>query len=327
MSKIYKLSLKQKSGLLTPLQSDTIFGHFCWRFLEANGENALTEFLDLYKNNNPVFTLSNGLLEVNGEVLFPKPLKLPPYVSSNNTKKDKIKNFLINKELKGRSYITAEELNLYINNDTENFRESFAKKVNFEIPKVETNLRVSVQIDRETNRSADGQLFSYSPSYLKANNKIANFAILIKVIDENNFKKYNVESLLINTFELGYGKKKSSGYGEFKFISFSEYNKIKEPIDSTAFINYSNYLPSDDDKIIDGFFETSLKYGKLGEVFSNSENPFKQPILFLKEGSLFYTKIKKDYYGRITKQSEINSAKPDTVQCGFSFSLKTIIKD
>jgi CRISPR-associated protein Csm4 len=327
MSKIYKLSLKQKSGLLTPLHSDTIFGHFCWRLLEADGENTLTEFLELYKEDKPVFTISNGLLEVNGELLFPKPLKLPPYVPKAVSKKEKVKNFIINKELKGRSQITVDELNLYLNNNMNDFRDSFANNKQLEIPKVHSDLRISVQIDRETNRAMDGQLFSYSPSYLNDNNNKTNHALLIKIIDEAAFESFNSEAILKSIFQLGYGKKKSSGYGEFKILSFEKYDKIAEPSNANAFMNLSNYLPAENDKIVDGFFETSLKYGKLGENYSNSENPFKNPILFMKEGSLFSTTTNKDFYGRITKHSEINSVKPDTFQCGFSFSLKALIKD
>ena len=44
MAQIKKLKLKLKSGLLSELQSDTIFGHFAWRFKEEHGEEKLLEF-------------------------------------------------------------------------------------------------------------------------------------------------------------------------------------------------------------------------------------------------------------------------------------------
>jgi len=70
MLTIKKLKLKLKSGLLSELQSDTIFGHFCWRMREQIGEDNLKKFISSYHENKPVFTISDGMIEENNILFF-----------------------------------------------------------------------------------------------------------------------------------------------------------------------------------------------------------------------------------------------------------------
>ncbi|GAB1442982.1 hypothetical protein MASR2M39_18190 [Ignavibacteriales bacterium] len=62
-----KISVKPKSGLLT-LQSDTLYGHYVGGFWRVRP--ALAKFIDQYAKGNPVFTISDGLYEVGGDLLF-----------------------------------------------------------------------------------------------------------------------------------------------------------------------------------------------------------------------------------------------------------------
>ncbi|MBU1678421.1 MAG: hypothetical protein KKD86_06135, partial [Bacteroidetes bacterium] len=192
MTKIYKLSLEQKSGLLTPLQSDTIFGQFCWQLKRTLGEDKLASFLELYENNQPVFTLSDGLYEYNGEVLFPKPRLLFKEDINLISKKDKIKSFLINKEIKSINYIHVLALNHFLNNRQQEFRNSFSNQKSTKIPESFTDLRISVQIDRATFTSVDSKLFSYNPAYLKKNKKEdkIEYAVLVKSLNEIAFSDF-----------------------------------------------------------------------------------------------------------------------------------------
>lgn len=119
---IKKLVLKLSSGLITPLHSDTIYGHFCWRLLELRGETVLNDFISRYMYGNPVFTLSDGLYEVDGEVLFPK----PKYSWSNgnkniptnpDSKEARIKKLLNKKEDRAKRYISAKNLQAFLEGD------------------------------------------------------------------------------------------------------------------------------------------------------------------------------------------------------------------
>ena len=316
MATIKKLKLKLKSGLLSKLQSDTIFGHFAWRFKEQLGDEKLEDFLDLFVNGNPVFTISDGLFEKNGEVFFPKPLKLTPHKFESKNKRERIKNFINLKESKSLKLVTVEQLNFYINGNLENFDESLAKTDSKDYPKFEHDLRVHVGIDRETFSSKDGQLFTENPKYLDDNTSIV---VFVKILNQTKWDDLHCEDILKIVFEIGYGKKKSSGYGHFEILSFEDYTKFEEPNESNGFISLSQYLPANSDNIKDAFYDINVKYGKFGEEKSNSQNPFKPPMLLMKPGSCFITDKQTEFYGRAIKG--FVDYQPKLVHNGIAFTL------
>jgi CRISPR-associated protein Csm4 len=320
--KIYSLTLKQKSGLLSELQSDTIYGHFCWRLKERLSEEKLTEFISAYKNNKPFFTLSDGLLQVNDEIHFPRPFIFSK-PEPREKKSDKIIEFVQRKKNKERNYLSLSELNSFLSSGQIKIEEKKEEKTGRErsknnIPVLSESLRVSVQIDRNTFGSSEGRLFSYNPKYTRDD---VSYVILIKVLDEAAFENFKCKDLIKEVFSVGYGKKKSSGYGQFDVGEMAEFSNFKEVEDPNAFIVVGNYLPAEKDNIIPIGYDINTKYGKLGEEFSQSENPFKNPIVFLTAGSCFKTDKQQDFYGRITDEGEISQANSFAVQFGMPFTL------
>lgn len=326
--KTYILTIKQKSGLLTPLQSDTIYGHFCWRLKENLGEQKLLEFLNFYKNGNPIFLLSDGLLRIGDEIQFPRPFIFEsPKLEKN--KYGKVLGFIDNKLLKERTYLKIDELNEFIktgkieikskelnsNQEVDSLKRK--SKTNKQI--LLESLRVSVQIDRKTYGSMEGRLFSYKPIHTRED---VLFSILIKVLDENKFIEFSIPQILKDTFKIGFGKKKSSGYGQFDIVDLNEFEDLVEISDGNAFMVLGNYLPSIDDSIIPLGYDINTKYGKFGETLSLSDNPFKFPIVFLTAGSCFQTSSQKKFFGRITNEKEISDVNEFAVQFGMPFIIR-----
>lgn len=314
---IKKLSLRPTSGLLTPLQSDTVFGHFCWRMIEIKGEEILKRFLGKYHDRNPVFTLSDGLFEVEGEVLFPKPLRLPILRDQSLEKAEMINEFLLRKEILERKFITAGHLQLFLDGKMEEYETRYVIEQEPKSALIHDELRSHVRINRETLKGEDATLFQMNPEYLGEG---TDFAILIKVLDENGYQAFDVEAIFREVFETGYGKRKSSGYGGFSVLGFSEYNLIKEPEIGRGFVTIGNYLPSNSDNPQPGFYDYMVKYGKLGEGPGSGNNPFKKPIIMMKPGSCFQTDTSKPFYGRMTTTGEISS-QTEVYQCGIPFTL------
>lgn len=314
--KTIKIKLRQKSGLLSPLQSDTIYGHYCWRLKEKKGESKLQDFISLYKNYNPPFVISDGFIENNNECYIPNPLifKKPKSVEK---KIDQILSF-VERKLKKDSKLISINDSIKKLNGFDSIIEliSAEKGVGNFLPK--ESLRISVQIDRNSMSSFEGKLFEYNP--VLANPKSFT-SILIKILDEEYFEVNNCLNILKDCFETGFGKKKSSGYGQFTVEDISDFNEIEEPSDSNAFMVLGNYLPSKDDGITPLGYDINTKYGKLGEELSQSENPFKNPIVFLKAGSCFKVEKKKEFYGRVTNQGEISPSFKEAVQFGIPFII------
>lgn len=319
MSKIKRIKLRLKSGLLSELQSDTIFGSFCWRMKEMLGEDKLLSFLEFYKNGNPVFSVSNGFLsdkDKDDNIFFPNPQIPYNYEPVSKKKTEKIQSFLEYKEKKRISYISLKHLNKLLSS------QDIGVEVETEIPAFDEDLRTSVEIDRNTMTAKKGNLFSYAPKYL--NKHFLN--IFIKIIDYSTYKDFDCEAILKETFHIGFGKKKSSGYGEMEVLDFSDFNGFEEPKEGNGFIVLSNYLPSKNDGIIDMFYDFHVKYSKLGEEYSKNSNPFKRPIIFFKPGSVFMTPEVRDFYGRTTKEREITYY-PGIIQNGIAFTLRIKLKE
>ncbi len=324
--KTFILTLKQKSGLLTELQSDTIYGNFCWRLKERFGVDKLNEFISLYRNDNPVFLLSDGLLKVKNEIHFPRPYIFQKPETKEN-KVDKILEFVERKKSKERNYLTLSELNKFLSDgkielEQKDDIDSNKKKNKRKKKEIEESLRVSVQIDRNSFASAEGKLYSYNPKFSRDD---ISFVVLIKVLDEDKYKEFDCENIIKDTFTVGFGKKKSSGYGQFEVIGCEEFNKIEEPKESNTFYVLGNFLPANEDKITPIGYDINTKYGKFGEELALSDNPFKNPIVFLTAGSCFQTSAKKDFYGRVTDKGEVAPSKEFVVQFGMPFTLNLFL--
>lgn len=313
--------MRLASGLLTPLQSDTLYGHFCWRLKEMQGEATLQNFIELYANGKPVFTLSDGLYEVEGKILFPKPIQAKLETSLSNTdmsvsKDKKIKELLQKKTERANRYILFESLQAFLDGNLDKYEELLTTS-SATYPEIKKDLRVHVGIDRKTLTNGEGLLFEKNPEHL---GKETNYVILLKVLDDSAYQGFKVESVLEDIFLAGFGKKKSSGYGAFEWIGVDEYTDLKEPEDCNGFYSLGNYLPSQDDQITDGFYRFFVKYGKLGETGGAGANPFKKPLIMMKQGSCFEVKDTRQFYGRITTKEEISVVK-NVVQFGIPFTL------
>lgn len=328
MAIIKKLTIKQNSGLLSELQSDTIWGHFCWRLLDKLGMDLLKTFLNEYINGNPVFTISNSYFERDDNLFFNAPVNLENTSSiKNNSKQQRIISFQDYKKRKERKLINLKELNSFLKGDQ---LPSYRQDEDIEEPAYMDSLRTSVEISRATLSSMRSQLFTYNVKYVNEvyqsdNNELTstNNVVFLKILNEKLFGEINGEDLMYDTFEVGYGKKKSSGFGAFKIAApLTLFNDFEEPENGTGFVTLSNYLPSSNDGLTDLNYKLIVKYGKLGEHLSLSANPFKRPIVMMMPGSVFVSDRKSDFYGRSTSVGELSDSFPDAIQNGYAFSLR-----
>ena len=147
--------------------------------------------------------------------------------------------------------------------------------------------------------------------------KPVDVSIYVKVADEESAEK--AEDLFRRLARSGYGAKKAVGYGQFKVVEFERFDGFAELDGANGFVSLSNWVPARDDPRL-GFYNTLVKYGKLGEELAVSENPFKFPLTMLTAGSSFYAEGEvTDYYGRLVEG--IAPAADEVVQYGYAFAI------
>ncbi|MBI5194633.1 MAG: hypothetical protein HZA08_14540 [Nitrospirae bacterium] len=302
--KTFRLKIRPHSSFLTPWQADTIFGSLCWILAWREGTDALTKFLQEYKNGNPAFVLSDGF----PCDLFPTPL----HISLRKSKGDNIEEYKRTKELKKVSWLSPEVFESVRRGAIEIGATDAYKAI-----KTYTTLHSS--INRITGTTGDeGSLFELEEFAIESRElKADTLSIYIKIKDG---WEERVESLFKDLSLIGYGKKRSVGKGSFEIVGALEpYNKFDNFGEANGFVTISNFVPAKDDPT-DGFYKTMVKYGKLGGEYTFNGNPFKKPIIMLTVGSIFYVKgDNKPFYGRMVEG--VSPAKPEVVHYGYAFSV------
>jgi CRISPR-associated protein Csm4 len=290
--KTCRVELVLKANVLTPFQADTIFGHLCWVVAHHEGNKALEEFLEPFKTATPPFLISDGFP---GE-LFPKPFSadfnLPETMDRGRMK-----------DLKKTTLISREDFDSIRAGDKIVPARSVASDTAIITP--------HNTINRLTNTTPpEGGVFSLEETFSPT------ISLYLKAVSDT--WKDRVVSLLGELSKIGYGKKKSIGKGHFSVGKVSEFRFEPVP-DPDGFVTLSNFCPAENDPA-DGLYRTFVKYGKLGEEFTFSGNPFKHPLLMIKAGSVFKTSgPPREFYGRMVEG--IAPAEPKVCQYAYAFAV------
>jgi len=116
----------------------------------------------------------------------------------------------------------------------------------------------------------------------------------------------------------GYGKRRSAGYGAIDSLDVEDFAGFDSPEDANGFVSLSSFVPGPDDPV-NGFWQISVKYGRLGEEYAYGPNPFKRPLLMLTAGSAFYDSPVRPFYGTLVEG--ISPAHPEVVHYGFALPV------
>lgn len=289
-----------KSMVASGWQSDTIFGHLCWALRYAEGEKALDEFLALYDIGEPPVILSDGFP---GDLL-PRPLasvaQRPRATGSGNLEQERCA-FRQAKKAKGARFLSTDGFRRALNGETVT-----AEDIGFE----QRRSVLKNQIDRLTGTTGgEGHLYEFQEYHWSSVSVYMNVA--------KGFET-NVEKLLRHIESTGYGKKKSSGYGQVKLESFEPFDGFPVPSDGNGFVSLSAFNPSARDPV-KGAWQTIVKYGKMGEEYATGGNPFKNPLLMFQAGSTFYDMPVREFYGRMVRG--LSGSYPQAVQYGLALPV------
>ncbi len=299
-----KITLEPETSFITPLQSDTLFGQFCWLYLYLYGKERLETLLKDF-DENPFIVFSDGLPE--GFLPMPKMVYSKEGEDVETYKKFKqFKKFkFVKKDLllsaKTPDSLFKEFLSLSDKQPPENyFLVSPWKKQSF--------FRVS--IDRFTGTAKKGLLFENQEFFTGYIDKVKGERFRVEIYARFNPDKISFDQIG-EVFEaigvVGFGAKRTWGKGKFKVVSIKK-EEFKEPENSKTFISLSTGLPKEEE-IEDFYAEFFTKYPKHPNDI-NSKSVFKAPIVLTKAGSVFKASERKKVYGmsfNISKKPEFSN--------------------
>lgn len=318
MYQTYLWKIKPVSSYLTPWQSDTIYGHLLWAISLLYGDEEIKNTLNDFENNKSPFIISDGFIDGKLPMIKKQVIK-----RETNQKFAELLNLNLVEVIKRRkvinkiSSITLEEFNrLRENYSNEEFMFDKLKedlsKGSLSKDKIFTQTTVMHNvINRYTGSTTDNSLF-FSKEFFTTKD----IHIFIKLREDYSIKKF--ETLLKFVEDNGYGKKVSTGKGEFKTISFEKFNGFNKIENADGFIVLSNYIPKNFDykEVISE--NPLIKFGKTANFGENADIPFKKPFACFAAGSLFKNGENKNI-GKILKNIHYDDK---IVQIGIPFTLE-----
>ncbi|OMH40391.1 type III-A CRISPR-associated RAMP protein Csm4 [Desulfurobacterium indicum] len=296
-----KIVIKPLTPFYTPLQSDTLFGEFCWHYRFLYGKEKLENLINNY-DVEPFIVFSSG---------FPEdylPFPVIPFRNLPIVEKRDIETYKVLKKFKKQAFIEKKLLRELIESKVEitaevlfeNFLKESNKKETAPIYRKAKQMHVT--IDRRFGSHLEGHLFDKEYLFF---NKDSNIEIYCK-FNPKRITSKEIEQTFHFMGLNGLGGEKTTGKGKFEIISIKE-SDLPETTNPNSFISLSIGMAKEDE-IEDYYARFFTKFPKHGpEVCPEGINIFKNPVILTKEGSVFKYKAKKDIYGTIYKISQDES--------------------
>jgi CRISPR-associated protein Csm4 len=296
---------------------DTIFGHFCWQVVYDLG--LLNEGLDrwiacyeekpfaVFSSAWPIFSKEKAQYALKRPAL-PTAVLYPERVGQEKRKLISERKELLKKQW----MIIGQDLSLHLNaveykTDQELFEEIW-KELMGKAPSwalgygsgqfISKFDQPHNSINRLTMTTDEGGFapFAESASYYYPGTELAIFIL----VDEEATDINRVVAGLERIGKWGYGKNASTGLGRFEVCQSRELNLTTPPSPNACY----TLAPCVPQKGV--FFNCSfnpfVRFGRHGDIFAQSGNPFKNPVLMAGEGAVFFPQnsdiFEKPYIGR-----------------------------
>jgi CRISPR-associated protein Csm4 len=287
----WRLRLCPRTPWATPWRADSLFGSVCWRWLELFPETFEPMLDEFHKGGDPPFLLSDAwpgdLMPVPAHATVPpspKKLKPPLYIP----------------EASFRSVICGET------------RTASGVLMNV----IRSSARVQTAIDRDLGSAADGQLFETNTQHLDQSSEF----LSVYIRSDRHMEK--VVACFKALAWTGFGKKSSTGLGEFEIAAAPERCEWLDDVPgANAWTALSHFVPAPGDPM-DGRWRTHVTFPKF---HANAvSNVFKGSILMLTPGSVFRTSEKspRPWYGSMIPVPRPEM--PKALHYGLCFSVPLV---
>ena len=290
---LYRAVLSPRSPLASPLdaalQSDTLFGAFCWSWLRCFGTGSLeAELISPSLTGEPPVIFSNGF----PQGCLPVPLGCRDMNNDFNAiqdKRERRKAYQEGKKIKKARYVSLDDFQRIRRGNWRGFTDSLKSGSGKALTTLHNTVsRESGTVER-TEETAG--LFGLDRQYFDNGQRFDCYLLSSLPVDI-------LRKVLDLMCSLGIGADKSAGCGVFGLESLETAEELSSvPDGANGVVMLSNFLPAKTDPT-DGWYQVLPKYPKLDRELAAGETPFKKPVLFFKAGAFFRTEAPKTWYGR-----------------------------
>lgn len=286
---LYKISIRPLASYLSPLQSDTFFGAFCWSYRYLYGEERLADLLSVGLVGGPKIIFSNAY--PSGYLPLPMGYRDEGRTGYDAADKQEARAaYQQNKIYKKCSLISREGFRMFQTGDVCGYSQYLAQEEVCESGVMHN----TVNRGAGTVQKTKGQGSLYVKNELRAPEGMTYDVYILTSLELGLLRE--VLTLMLT---LGIGGSKSTGKGEFALVGdLTEERELLTCGEANGFTALSNFIPAASDPA-GGWYKTMVKFGKTDREYAASETPFKKPLLYLQAGAVFRTDAVREYYGRI----------------------------
>lgn len=338
--KLYEVAIKPEAGFGSPLKGDTIFGHFCWqaKYDPSLLSGGLDKWIAHYEKV-PFAVFSSAWPKFFHDKPCYYALKKPDapfdYLFDGARGRDRKARHERFKEAKRKKWLLVGE-DLRIDIKTARFAtdSDLAQLAKTQLV-CETRERRHTRgpqhfmtsfeqphntINRLTGTTGEGMSapFSESAFCFYPQTELAIFVW----ISEEATSIDRVRKGLKRIGQFGYGKNASTGLGRFSINGIAEISVGPLHDSPNACYMLGPGVP-EQGRFKELFYSPFVRFGKHGDVFARSANPFKNPIVMADEGAILVPRdssvFAKPYLGKAVLN--VSKALPQSVAQGYSLFL------
>lgn len=285
---LYKAIIIPRTSFASPLQSDTLFGAFCWSYKYLYGDGMLEALLhESIRNKGHGIVFSNA---------FPAgylPLPMGVYDEERTRynevgKADAKKAYQENKKYKKCSLVHRDAFVDIRQGSRSGYSGHLGDGRAVQTETVHNMVGRSAGTVGRMEES--GSLF-VTDEYFVGEDEAFDVYVL------SDLEKDIIKKVISLMLELGIGANKSTGKGGFQLLSFDEEKDLGYVDGANGYMALSNFIPARSDPV-EGWYKTLVKYGKLDREFAAGYFPFKKPLLYIQAGAVFQTGSVDACYGR-----------------------------
>ncbi|MBB5022247.1 type III-A CRISPR-associated RAMP protein Csm4 [Desulfurispira natronophila] len=281
-----RIRILPQSSFVTPLQSDTLFGQFCWLYRDVHGNEALEALLS--DMSNPPLVFSDGFPA--GFLPRPilKPVKLPTQMQDG-----------MGKEYKKFAFFPFEVIQKLQGNLTEGAiaTEYLQNRQQWPKPALPAKSMVTKNALNSFSHSTageSGQLYGSNELFYPHGSQLD----LYVRFDPQKVSGETLQEITELMGMQGYGKDASTGRGRFKVSDWCEATMLQSaPAETNAFVALSSCVACS--SADPAYGKVFTKFAKHGGGLAARGKHMKNPVVLYQPGSTFGIIQPRDVYGRM----------------------------